>query len=278
MRAKPPRPAPTKAPVAAKGWSRVDRTPVKVALPSGVKPMPIPVFVNRLGMRFIRVQPGSFTMGSPDTEAGRNNDELAHPVKIRRPYYVGTTEVTVGQWQQFIKQAKYAWTHTAEAKLVSPTNAHPIVFVSWQDAAAFCKWLGKVDGATYRLPTEAEWEYACRAGVQTAFSFGDQAKPDCMACGRRSAQSSPVAAFPANRWGLHDMHGNVWEWCHDWYDREGYAAAPAKSPTGPPDGDARVIRSGSWQDPADYCRSANRSGRWPDERYEDLGFRVVREE
>jgi len=279
----PPKPkAPAKAgasvklSASAKGWARVDKKPIKVVTPSGVRAVTVKVFVNKLGMGFGRIVPGPFTMGSPETEPGRNGDELAHAVKIQQPYYLGVTEVTVSQWRRFIEQSGYGWARWREVALVSPTDAHPIVYVSWEDAVAFCQWLRKVDKAAYRLATEAEWEYACRAGAKTPFNFGDQADPRRMAYGRDAPTPSVVTALPANRWGLYGMHGSVWEWCGDWYSRTAYARAPTTSPVGPGRGDARVIRSGSWQDVAAYCRSANRSGRWPGGRYEDLGFRVVR--
>ncbi len=268
--------APPKPKASPKGWARVEKKQVKVVTPSGVRAVAVRVYVNKLGMGFGRIVPGSFAMGSPEAEPGRNGDELAHPVKIQRPYYIGVTEVTVGQWRRFVQQSGYEWAYWREVALASPTDAHPIVHVSWEDAVAFCQWLRKIDKAAYRLATEAEWEYACRAGAKTPFSFGDRADPRWMAYGGDASTASVVTAFLANRWGLYGMHGNVWEWCGDWYSRTAYARAPTTSPVGPKQGDARVIRSGSWQDVAAYCRSANRSGRWPGGRYEDLGFRVVR--
>ncbi len=276
VRAKSPVRTADKRSKAAARWAQVIKSPVKVVGPSGVQEVTVPVFVNGLGMRFSRVPPGKFTMGSPATERGRNDDERAYPTRFRQPYFISTTEVTVGQWRRFIQASGFAWDHWSEVALVSPTDDHPIVYVSWADAAAFCKWLSKIDRAAYRLPGEAEWEYACRAGAATAFSFGDEPRPGLMAYDGREVTAFPVTAFPANRWGLYGMHGNVWEWCRDWYRKTSSWSRPTTSRTAPPRGDARNIRSGSWQDTADYCRSANRSGRWPEGRYEDLGFRVVR--
>lgn len=274
------KPARTKAAprAGAKGWARVERSPVKVATPKGVRDVPIPLFVNKIGMRFARIRPGEFSMGSPPAEPGRNLDERAHPVTIPYAYYMSATEVTVGQWRRFVKAADYGWDHRTQLKLTSPTEDHPVCYVSWEDAAAFAQWLSKLDGHTYRLPTEAEWEYACRAGTTGPFAFGETMRPELAAYGGDEVTSSPVGRHPANRWGLFDMHGNVWEWCRDWYEKEYYASAPTTAPAGPAEGIARVIRGGSWQDGPDYCRSANRSGRWPGGQYEDLGFRVVRDD
>lgn len=273
-KAKPRKPTPP--PPSAKGWAKVVKTPTSMATAKGVRSVPVRTYINSVGMRFVWIPPGEFMMGSPETEPGRHDDETLHRVEITEGFFMSTTEVTVGQWKQFLKRTKHDWNREAILALTSPTDEHPVAHVSHDDAVAFCKWLSTVDKGTYRLPTEAEWEYACRAGSDAAFTWGSEPNKKLMACDTKSASSEPVAGYPANRWGLHDMHGNVWEWCRDWFARGAYADHAAKNPTGPESGDAHVIRGGSWQDSADYCRAANRSGRWPTERYEDLGFRVVR--
>ncbi len=280
------KPAPTRAagkprkaaqpPPSGKGWAKVVKAPTSMTTTKGVRKVPVRTYVNSVGMRFVWIPPGAFTMGSPEAEPGRHEDESPHRVEITKGFFLSTTEVTVDQWKQCLKKSGHDWGRAAILALTSPTDEHPAAHVSWEEAAAFCAWLSKADQGTYRLPTEAEWEFACRAGSDTAFAWGPEPDEKLMACDTKSASAEPVGSYPANRWGLYDMHGNVWEWCRDWYDRNAYADHAPKDPTGPESGDARVIRGGSWQDTAAYCRAANRSGRWPTERYEDLGFRVVR--
>jgi sulfatase modifying factor 1 len=166
--------------------------------------------------------------------------------------------------------------------------------VSWNDAVAFCKWLSKKEGKSYRLPTEAEWEYACRAGTTTRYSSGDDfetlAKVGNVADATAKAKfpdwswaiaasdgyvfTAPVGKFNPNAFGLYDMHGNVWEWCADWYGDEYYAASPADDPMGPASGAGRVFRGGGWRNYAGYSRSALRAYSTPGSRSSDMGFRV----
>jgi formylglycine-generating enzyme required for sulfatase activity len=271
--AEPARPA-----AVPKGWAKVEQVTVSCTTEQGPKPVPLKYYINSLGMRFVLVRPGRFMMGAPEDERGRNDDEAPHAVEIVHRFFIGATEVATGDWRRFVKESGYNWNHFSEVRITSPTDAHPISFVSWQDAVAFCEWLSRVDKAAYRLPTEAEWEYACRAGSVSRYIYGDKGDSKLMGYFGRSTTAYPVGSFPPNRWGLYDTHGNVWEWCGDWYDAEYYGGSPTTAPSGPAQGDARAVRGGSWQDRADYCRSANRSGRWPGGRYEDLGFRVVRTE
>ena len=145
----------------------------------------------------------------------------------------------------------------------------PVVGIDWNEASEFCRWVGG------RLPTEAEWEYACRAGTTTEYAFGSELSPEQANFGGKVGRTTPVDQYPANAWGLHDMHGNVWEWCADWYGKEYYKSSPTQDPQGPERSEGRVLRGGGWFDPAVRCRSACRDGRHPGVRYPRRGFRVV---
>ncbi|MCX7045007.1 MAG: SUMF1/EgtB/PvdO family nonheme iron enzyme [Candidatus Sumerlaeota bacterium] len=259
-------------------------------------------------MKMIWIKPGKFLMGSPGSEAGRSDDEgPQHEVELDG-FWMGKYQVTMGQFCLFVSETNYKtqadkngfamiWDaekeeykdeYGANWKNVGFEQArnHPTVNVCWHDAIAFCKWLSRKSNHKYRLPTEAEWEYACRAGTRTPFYFGetistDQANYDGNYIykdgeeGVFRERTTPVGSFPANAWGVHDMHGNVWEWCMDWYEEDYYAQSPRKNPTGPASGECRSIRGGSWFTHPDGCRSACRTFREPDPSYNDYGFRVV---
>jgi formylglycine-generating enzyme required for sulfatase activity len=226
-------------------------------------------------MKLVRLPAGEFVMGSPASEEWRDDDEgPQHRVRITRPFYMGATEVTQAQYEAVMG--------TNPSHFKGPQN--PAEQVSWSDAAEFCRRLGAKAGMTVRLPTEAEWEYACRAGTNTPFHFGntistDQANYDgnyVYGSGRKGVyrgRTTPVGSFPPNTWGLHDMHGNVWEWCQDWYGP--YGVGPAADPQGPSNGEVRVLRGGSWCDHPGDLRSANRAGSNPALTFSDLGFRVA---
>jgi formylglycine-generating enzyme required for sulfatase activity len=168
------------------------------------------------------------------------------------------------------------------------TSKFPVESVSWNDAVAFCKKLSALEGRTYRLPTEAEWEYACRADARSVFGFGDslsstqanfdgtipygiEKKWECL------ERTTTVGSYEANAWGLHDMHGNVWEWCSDWFERDYYGKSPSANPRGPEKGLRRVRRGGAWSEPGKDCRSATRALDSPTFRSQSVGFRVVME-
>jgi len=221
---------------------------------------------TKSGIQMVLVPAGEFTMGS---EGGYPAEKPAHRVKITRPFYMGRYEVTVKQWKKFLSEAKYRWKKNYSK--YSPGDNYPIVCVSYRDAQAFCEWAG------LSLPTEAQWEYACRAGTTTSYSFGDRLTVEANHSGAGMKEKwrycCPVGSLRPNRWGLYDMHGNVWEWCADWYD--GYQAGEQADPAGPPKGKQRVLRGGSWSSFGDDCRSSSRSSGRADDRAGYYGFRVV---
>ena len=225
-------------------------------------------------MRFARVRGGAFGMGSPAVEAGRQADEgPVHRVTLSRDYWLGVFEVTQRQWRAVMN---------AEPAMFQdrpPGDDCPVEMVSWDDAQVFLQRFNALGlGGTFRLPTEAEWEFAARAGTTTRFGCGDD--PDIRLLSRHAwfyahaeGRSRPVGQKQPNAWGLYDMHGNVWEWCSDWYGP--YADAPAVDPTGPAAGDGRVIRGGSWFNEPEALRSANRLRHPADSRQTNLGLRVL---
>jgi len=227
---------------------------------------------NSIGMKLRLIPAGEFTMGSPGTESYFSKYETQHRVSIAKPFYLGETEVTQEQYQKVMGK------NPSEFK--GPQN--PVEKVSWADAVEFCGKLSampaeKTAGHVYRLPTEAEWEYACRSGTTTAYGFGDDASRlgDYGWFRSNSSRSThPVGEKKPNAWGLYDMHGNVWEWCQDWYGY--YPSGAATDPTGATSGSIRVYRGGSWFYFARDCRSANRRGHAPGIRPIGLGFRVFR--
>ena len=234
---------------------------------------------NSIGMRMIRMAPGSFKMGS----ASGSWDELpAHDVTISRPFWISSTEVTNAQYE------KYDPAHKAlRGKLgFSKADDEAVVFVSWHEAVDFCRWLSEKEGKPYRLPTEAEWEYACRAGTTTTYhtgeklpeSFHKNAGESWFPGKQKEEDIVPlhVGKTPRNPWGIFDMHGNVEEWCLDWYGP--YAAGQQTDPSGPKTGDFRVTRGGSHSTTPGFLRSANRSGTLPEDKSWLIGIRVVRAE
>ncbi len=231
------------------------------------------MITNSIGMRLAFVPPGTFMMGSPEDESERKNDETQHEVTLTKGFYMGVMPVTQVQWRAVMG------TDPSEFK----GDERPVESVSWDDAQAFCRKLSAQEGKEYRLLTEAEWEYACRAGTTTPFCFGETIGTDqanykgsfVYGDGREGVyreETTAVGRFPPNPWGLHDMHGNVWEWCEDWYGGYGRVVT---DPLGPLNGEIRVMRGGSWGFAPESCRSAYRSGDSPDARYISNRFRVV---
>jgi len=242
-------------------------------------------------LELARVPAGSFLRGSPEPEEedrtagpggeaaeGRFADGTRHEVTIGRPFYMGIHPVTQAQYEA-VTGENPSW---FGGKGDSPRR--PVEMVTWHDAMAFCEKLSEKTGRKARLPTEAEWEYACRAGTVTAFHTGDRIGADQANCNGGSmdgggaqgvfrAETTAAGSFPANAWGLHDMHGNVWEWVSDWHGA--YPAEAVTDPKGPEEGDARVLRGGSWGYDPWHCRSAVRDWIAPDGGNYDIGFRVA---
>jgi len=251
------------------------------------------VATNSLGMRMVLIPPGEFEMGSSQEEVIRLLEEARqqnaptsygervpaeapkHRVKITKPFYLGLCEVTQEQYVRLMGKNP--------SKFQGVPN-RPVEQLDWSNAMEFCRKLSELSpeksaGAVYRLPTDAEWEYACRAGTTTRYSFGDDAAMlDRYAwfSNNSGGSTQAVGQLRANAFGLFDMHGNVWEWCADWYDPGYYANSPADDPSGPTSGANRLGRGGSWREFAERCRAAYRLNFMPDNRFHSLGFRVSR--
>ena len=219
---------------------------------------------NSVGMTLVSAPPGKFIMGSARDEKGRHDDETAHPVMITRGFYIGATEATQAQWQAVMG---FNPSKTKGDKL-------PVHGISWAHAVEFCKKLSAKERKTYRLPTEAEWEYACRAGAKAASPGGGN--PDKMGwhMDNSGERVHPVAALAPNAWGIHDMHGNAMEWTADWYAGP-HDKKATTDPKGAKQGKERVARGGSWLHFARACRSAARVGVRPTWGSEHMGFSVV---
>ncbi|MEE2994180.1 MAG: formylglycine-generating enzyme family protein [Gemmatimonadota bacterium] len=235
---------------------------------------PDSVIENSIGMKFAYIPAGEFQMGS---DRGEEDEQPRHGVRITQSFYLGIYEVTQAQWERVMGTTLSEHHKTQDQNL--PLNEigpdHPMYFVSWDDTQAFIERLNALEGkAVYRLPTEAEWEYACRARTQEAYA----GNIDQMAwyAGTSENKIHPVGRLQPNEWGLYDMHGNVWEWCHDWLDRNYYKKGQNTDPQGGPPGERRIIRGGGWYNDADACRSAYRSYTSPGRGGPHLGFRVVR--
>ena len=233
-------------------------------------------FTNPLGMTFVRIPAETFMMGSPRDEPGRGSDETQHQVTLNQDFYMMTTEVTQAQWEAVMGSNPSYFDTCGE-------NC-PVETVSWNDVQDFITALNAMGGRTYRLPTEAEWEYAARAETQTPFAFGECLSTDqanyvgyypmtgCPA-GEYRKGTVEVGTLGKNAWNLHDMHGNVWEWCQDWCGT--YPTGAVSDPTGPAEGSNRVLRGGSWYCSAENCRSALRYAYSPSHRNSFSGFRLA---
>jgi formylglycine-generating enzyme required for sulfatase activity len=229
---------------------------------------------NNVSMKLLLIPAGKSMMGSPDGEKdGLTDERPQHEVTISKPFYLGVYEVTQEQYEQIMGK------NPSEFKGAK----YPVEAVIWEDAVEFCKKLSAKTGKTVSLPTEAQWEYACRAGTKTRFGFGD--KDEDLGDyawwgydnGNSEKQTHPVGQKKPNAWGLYDMHGNVWEWCSDWY-ADSYANAKKQDPTGPDSGELRVLRGGSWFSFPQHCRSASRNSKAVGNRILSIfvgGFRVA---
>jgi len=242
---------------------------------------------------YVRIAPGVFTMGSPAGELGRGADEVQHQVTITRAFLMKTTEVTQEEWQAVMGANR--------SRFEDCGGNCPVETVSWNDAVDYLNRLSDAAGLArcydanrtfaglgclgYRLPTEAEWEYAARAGTQTAYHTGVNTQTLCNPvdpnlnlagwyCRNAANTTHPVGEKQVNAWGLYDMHGNVWEWVQDWY--AAYPAGAAVDPVGPAAGASRVVRGGSWSQDAQFARAANRRGNGPGDRDSSISFRPAR--
>jgi formylglycine-generating enzyme required for sulfatase activity len=292
---------------------------------------PPDTLTNSIGMKLKLIPPGEFLMGSPESAEQLSKafgpsgvpplifkSELPqHKVRITKSFYLGVYEVTRGQFSQFVEATGYLT--SAEQALVrrdsdfppksgalrlcwknpgfEQTNEHPVVHMSWNDAAAFCVWLSRKECRQYRLPTEAQWEYACRAGSTSRYCNGNDPEkltevgnvsdashkrlfPDMKAISADDGYvfTSPVGKFKPNAFGLYDMHGNAWEWCDDVFDESYYARSPVENPPGADPKSvflAFVLRGSAWSRPACTARSSDRISNKPDAWNNDFGFRVL---
>jgi len=233
---------------------------------------------NSIGMKLVLIPKGTFMMGSPESEEARFENETQHEVTISKDYYLGVHEVTQAQYEKVIGKNSSHF----QGVIVGNENADlPVENVSWHDAVEFCKKLSELPeekkaGRVYRLPTEAQWEYACRAGSKMAYSFDDEEGllPEYGWFNRNSSnRTHTVGLLEPNAWGLYDLHGNVWEWCSDWYGD--YPKGAVSDPTGAREGSDRVLRGGSWYDEAASGRAAVRGRGNPSICSLNIGFRVA---
>jgi formylglycine-generating enzyme required for sulfatase activity len=235
-------------------------------------------FSNSIGMNFVYIPPGSFLRGSPTEELGRESDEKQQLVSLSHGYYMQTTEVTQEQWKAVMG--------SLPLYIIKCDEKCPVERVSWDNAQEFINKLNVLEESQkYRLPTEAEWEYAARAGSSTSFANGEISVLTCdndtklgdigWYCGNsKISRHHIVAQKKPNSWGLYDMHGGVWEWCADWYGP--YSSEAVTDPGGPLDGAERTMRGGGIADTARSCRSANRHSLRPDVEFNNIGLRIVR--
>jgi formylglycine-generating enzyme required for sulfatase activity len=241
---------------------------------------------NRIPLKLLLIRAGKLVMGSPSDQLERKKDEPRHSVAITRHFYLAEVEVTREQY-------KAAIDGKVPADLEDPED--PVTHVSWHDAVAFCKKLSKQTGRMVRLPTEAQWEYACRAGTNTAFNTGDKfTRKNANFNGKyiyglgdlTLQETTPwpvklmaVRNFKPNPWGLYDMHGNVAEWCRDWYGPYRFEKddpqKQVKDPAGPPQGTKRILRGGAWRTKPTTCRSAAREAALPEDKADDIGLRII---
>jgi len=218
----------------------------------------VDVTISGVVQRMRRIRAGKFMMGSPENEPNRDDDETLHEVTITQDFWLADTACTQELWEAVMGSNPSRFKGAKR----------PVEKVTWHDCK---KFLGKLDG--FRLPTEAEWEYACRAGTTTPYRFGDSITPEQANYGSNREEAVAVKSFPCNAWGLYEMHGNVWEWCSDWH---GEYRGDAIDPAGPEVGSLRVLRGGSWFYYARFARSAFRGRRDPDFRFGNTGFRLAR--
>ncbi len=232
------------------------------------------IWRDRAGLEYVYIHPGSFQMGAvPGDSEAQGDESPRHRVTISRGFRMSRTEVTVRAYKRFCDATGRSMPPAPDFNLGWRNLDHPIVRVTWNDAVAYCRWAG------VRLPTEAEWEYACRAGTSTKYYWGNNMDGRyawySVNCDLRTHE---VRGRQPNEWGLYDMLGNVWEWCSDWYDDDYYGRSPSRDPQGPSSGEYRVLRGGSWGNYPRLLRVSNRNGLTPGSgNYNDFGFRCIRD-
>jgi formylglycine-generating enzyme required for sulfatase activity len=253
---------------------------------SAPAPVPRNHFTNSIGMKLVRIPAGKFTMGSPAGEVGRAGDEHQHEVEISRSFFLGVYEVTQAQYEKVMgnNPSEFRAGGRQDARVRGlDTSDFPVENVSFTDAVTFCKKLSeqlkeKQARRHYRLPTEAEWEYACRAGAKEyrTYHYGKSITNAQASFNGKPGRTTKVGSYKPNAWGLYDMHGNVWEWVHDWYDSGYYRTSPKKDPRGPATGSQRLGRGGGYfNDDPRYLRSAHRGWTSATNHHDGLGFRVA---
>ena len=226
-------------------------------------------------MEFVRVPAGEFTMGS-DKDA---DEKPIHKVNLSE-YLIGKYPVTNRQYQVFVLAEKYkAPNHWTDGKIPQNKEEHPVVYVSWEDATAYCKWASKVSGVSVRLPSEAEWEKAARGTDGRTYPWGEGIdKSRANYYESKIGETTKVGSYESGKspYGVYDMAGNVWEWVNDWYDESYYQGSPSSNPQGPASGKSRVSRGGPWNNYSSYLRVSNRYRNSPVNRYYFSGFRCAR--
>lgn len=266
--------------------------------------LPILKYTNSLSQNFIRINKGEFQMGTPEDEFRRDPDETIHKVAISKDFYIMTREVTKGDWKKFVDGTNYkseaennggalvwigykwdkSWKYTWKNPGFEQNDNEPVTCITYNDALNYSKWLSKKEGLNYSLPTEAQWEYSCRAGSKSAFAYGEclldtqanfaanSKRQDCPE-GQNRNRTIEAGKLLANNWGLFDMHGNVMEWCLDFYGP--YDESAIKDPLGPENGDSKIARGCGWETDINNCRSGNRFSEPSISAKNNLGFRLV---
>jgi formylglycine-generating enzyme required for sulfatase activity len=265
---------------------------------------PLMVYENTISQKFLRIKKGSFKMGTPDDEFRRDPDENLHNVTISKDFFIMEKEVTIKDWKKFIEETGYkpdsennggalvwigykwdkSWKYSWKEPGFVQKGSEPATCISYNDALAFSKWISKKEGLNYSLPTEAQWEYSCRAGSQDDFAYGNclldtqanfaaNSKRQNCPEGKYRNKTIETGKLLPNKWGLYDTHGNVMEWCLDYYSK--YQGDNVVDPSGPDSGELRVIRGCGWETDINNCRAGNRFSEKPDSAKNNTGFRLV---
>jgi formylglycine-generating enzyme required for sulfatase activity len=221
----------------------------------------------------IAIPAGKFLMGSEENEESEPIERPRHQVAVDG-FEMGRLEITNAQYASYFKATGYKNEKWEEENKAGREN-YPAIGISWDDTVKYCEWLSQVTGRQFRLPTEAEWEYAAGGPQNVRFSWGNGWDTELANVGKLKQETVPVASYPANAFGLYDMTGNVWEWCSDWFDENYYRESQENNPQGPSSGRVRVMRGGAWNSPERYSRITFRSRNTPDTRTKTNGFRVV---